>query len=79
MGAPEPWQIAARLEEAADAIANASIALDAVYAALLCHSVEAAREVENIPGAEHVDRGMARRLRALSDRYQAVADAEILT
>ena len=78
MTKPEPWQIAARLEDAAKAITSASIALDAVYSALLCHSPEAAREVENIPGVDQVDRGMARTLQALSDRYQAVADAEIL-
>ncbi len=76
MSKPEPWQIAARLEEAAKAITEASLTLDAVYSALLCHSQEAACEVENIPGVDQVDRGMARALQALSDRYQAVADAE---
>lgn len=74
---PEPWEIAARLEDAAKAISDAALALDAVYSALLSVSLEAAREVENIPGATFVDRGMARTLQALSDRYQAVADAEV--
>jgi methionyl-tRNA synthetase len=73
---PEPWQIAARLEDAANAIAEAARALDAVYSALLCISPEAAYEVEDIPGAEHVTRDMARALQTLSDRYQAAADAE---
>ncbi len=77
MTKPEPWQIAARLEEAAKAITEASLALDAVYSALLCHSTEAAREVEDIPGVDQVDRGMARALQALSDRYQAVSDAQV--
>ncbi len=71
---PEPWQIAARLEDAAKAITEAARSLDAVYSALLCISPEAAYEVEDIPGAQHVTLGMARALQALSDRYQAAAE-----
>lgn len=65
----EPWQIAADLETAWIAVHDARKALDAIH-----HSVIA--EVEAIPGTEHIDSDMVSALRALSDKYQAIADAE---
>lgn len=72
----EPWEVAARLEEAAQAVRAASNALDAAYSAALCFKMSFAREVEAIAGIENVDRGMADALQALSDEAQAIADAE---
>lgn len=64
------WQIAADLEAAAKAVEEASRALDAIHYTAL-------REVEEIPGTEHISREMAKAIMALSDKWQAIADAEI--
>jgi hypothetical protein len=65
----KPWQIAADLEAAAKAIMAADAALSAVHESAL-------PEIEAIEGTEHVEPAMARALQALSDKYQAIADAE---
>lgn len=63
------WQIAADLEAAAKAILAADAALNAVHDSAL-------PEIEAILGTEFIEPAMARALQALSDRYQAIADAE---
>lgn len=63
------WEIAADLETAAKAILAAEKALDAVH-----HT--ASDEISAIPGQEMVNRDMAAALQVLSDKYQAIADAE---
>jgi len=50
-------------------VREASNALDAIHSSALA-------EIEAIPGTEAVDAGMYRALVALSDKYQAIADAE---
>jgi len=65
----KPWQIAADLEKAWMAIHDAEAALDAIH-------ISALPAVEAIPGTEFVNSDMVAALRALSDRYQAIADAE---
>lgn len=65
----ESWQIAADLEAAAEAVLEASLALDAIHPSALV-------EVEAIEGVEYIDRGMSDALQALSNKYQAIADAE---
>ena len=72
----KPWEIAARLEDAAKAVREAALALDAVYSAVLSVSLEAACEIEDIPGLQFVERHMADALQAQSDKWQAIADAE---
>lgn len=64
----KPWEIAADLEKAWIAVHDAREALDAIH-----HSAIA--EVEAIPGTERIDSDMVSALRALSDKYQAIADA----
>lgn len=65
----KPWEIAADLEAAAKAVLAARDALDAIH-------ISAIAAVEAIPGTEHIDRYMVAALMALSDKYQAIADAE---
>jgi len=65
----KPWQIAADLERAWMAVHDAEAALDAIHPSAL-------PEVEAIPGTERVNSDMVSALRALSDKYQAIADAE---
>ena len=65
----KPWEIAADLEAAAKAILAAEKALDAIH-----HT--ASDEINAIPGQEMVSRDMAAALQELSDKYQAIADAE---
>lgn len=69
MGRDQPWQIAADLEKAWHAVHDARVALDAVH-------ISAIPEIEAIPGTERIDSDMVAALRALSDKYQAIADAE---
>jgi hypothetical protein len=69
-GRSEPWQIAADLETAAKAVEDASRLLDAIH-------ISALREVEEIPGMDHLNRDMAKAIMAISDRYQAISDAEM--
>lgn len=64
------WEIAADLETAAHAIGVSRQILDGVH-------ISAMMEVEAIMGIEFVDRDMQDALQALSDKYQAIADAEI--
>ena len=66
---PKPWEIAADLEAAAKAILAADAALSAVHDSAL-------PEIEAIAGTEFVEPAMATALQALSDKYQAIADAE---
>jgi len=63
------WQIAADLEDAAKAVRAAYGKMDAIHSSAL-------PEVEAIEGTEFVNRSMADALQALSDKYQAIADAE---
>src|SRR3546814_12787079 len=65
----KPGEIAADLETAALAIRAAVKAIDAVH-----HT--ASDEINAIRGQEMVDRDMADAFQALSDKYQAIADAE---
>ena len=65
----QPWQIAADLEKAWIAVHEAEAALDAIH-------LSAIPEVEAISGTEFVNSNMVSALRALSDKYQAIADAE---
>src|SRR3546814_3125797 len=65
----KPWEIAADLETAALAIRAAVKAIDAVH-----HT--ASDEINAIRGPEMVDRDMADAFQALSDKYQAIEDAE---
>jgi len=65
----KPWEIAADLETAWMAIHDAEAALDAIHPSAL-------PEVEAIPGTDRVNSDMVAALRALSDKYQAIADAE---
>jgi hypothetical protein len=65
----QPWEIAADLERAAKAVLDASLLLDDVHPAALV-------EIEAIPGTEFINRGTAAAIQALSDKWQAVADAE---
>jgi len=66
----KPWQIAADLEIAAEAVRSAMIALNAIHWTAV-DEMEAA-----CPGSEHIDRPMVDALLALSAKYQAIADAE---
>lgn len=63
------WEIAADLETAANAVRIAARALDSIHESAL-------PEVEAIPGTQMIDVNVARCLQALSDKYQAIADAE---
>lgn len=63
------WEIAADLETAAKAVAAADAALSAVHDSAL-------PEIEAIQGTEFIEPSMVRALQALSDKYQAIADAE---
>lgn len=78
---PQPWEVAARLEDAAKAVLAASKTLDVAYSIVLNYAgIDApeGREIpdwSDIPGTDFVDRGMANALQALSDKYQAIADA----
>ena len=65
----KPWEIAADLEAAAKAILAAEAALGAVHDMAL-------PEIEAIAGTEFIEPAMWRALQALSDKYQAIADAE---
>lgn len=65
----KPWQIAADLEGAAKAVREAELALNAIH-------ISALPEVEAIRGTEFVESAMVKALQALSDKYQAIADAE---
>lgn len=65
----KPWQIAADLEKAWMAVHDAEAALDAIH-------ISALPEVEAIPGTQYTNSDVVSALRALSDKYQAVADAE---
>ena len=65
----KPWQIAADLERAWMAVHDAEAALDAIH-------ISALPEVEAIPGTDRVNSDMVKALRDLSDKYQAIADAE---
>jgi hypothetical protein len=69
MATRSPWEIAADLERAAEAVLDASLLLDAIHPSALA-------EIEAIPGVEFIDRGMAAAIQALSDKWQAIADAE---
>ena len=69
MSRSKPWEIAADLEAAAKAVQEANMALNAIH-------LSAQAEVEGIPGTEFIDRGMVNALQALSNKYQAIADAE---
>lgn len=77
----EPWQIAARLEEAAHAVTAASRALDAACSAILTYGRSDASpewaEWEAIEGTHHIHTDLSKALQALSDKYQAIADAEV--
>lgn len=67
MSAPA-WKISAELEAAARAVRDADLAI--------VHCDESTwSEINAIPGIEHF-RSIAAALQALSDRYQAIADAE---
>lgn len=70
MSRNKPWEIAADLESASHAILAAAKALDAIHP-------DALPEVEQILGTGEVNRLMAKDLQALSDKYQAIADAEV--
>lgn len=63
------WQIAADLEAAAKAVREAELAVNAIHRIAMA-------EVWQIPGIEFVDFAVAADLQALSDKYQAIADAE---
>lgn len=63
------WEIAADLEAAAKAVLAADVALNAIHDSVL-------PEVEAIDGTEMIGPAMVRALQALSDKYQAIADAE---
>lgn len=65
----KPWEIAADLEAAAKAILAAEAALSAVHDTAL-------PEIEAIAGTEFIEPAMWRAIQALSDKYQAIADAE---
>lgn len=83
MNKPQPWEVAARLEDAANAVMAASKALDAAYSILLNYAGIDAPDGTELPewseirGTDFVDRSMSNALQALSDEYQAIADAEI--
>ena len=63
------WEIAADLEKAWMAVRDADKALDAI-------DILALPEVEAITGTEYISSDMVAALRALSDKYQAMADQE---
>jgi len=64
----QSWQIAADLEEASNAVK------DADWAIVRCDE-SAWSEINKIGGIEHLG-SIAAALKALSDKYQAIADAE---
>lgn len=80
MERPASWQVAARLEDAAQAVKAASQALDAAYSILLNYAgtdtTPEVQEWSTIPGIDFVDRGMSDALKSMSDKYQAIADNE---
>lgn len=81
MQTPKSWEVAAKLEDAAKAVTAASQALDTACSIILAYGRTDAspdwREWEAIEGTQHVHTDMAKALQALSDKYQAVADAEV--
>lgn len=83
MQTPKPWEVAAKLEDAAKAVTAASRALDAACSAILVYGRTDAspewREWEAIEGTEHVHTDLAKALQALSDKYQAIADVEVVS
>lgn len=68
MSSELPWKIAADLEAAAQAVKNADWAISH------CHE-STWSEINKIAGIEHFS-SIAAALTALSDKYQAIADAE---
>lgn len=64
------WEIAADLEAAAKAVREVELAI--------CNCHESAwSEINKIIGIEFVGTTTANALQALSDKYQAIADAEL--
>lgn len=64
-----PWEIATDLEKAAKAVRDARVALVNI-------DESAWPEISKIRGIMEIDYSVSTALRALSDKYQAIADAE---
>ncbi len=69
MSRARAWEIAADLEKAWMAVHDAEAALDAIH-------ISAQPDVEAIPGTQYINSDVVSALRALSDKYQTIADAE---
>ncbi len=80
---PEHWEVAALLEDAAKAVTTASRALDTACSAILVYGrTDASPEWkawEAIEGTRHVHTDLAKALQALSDKYQDIADREVVS